>query len=119
MSTRTLPATAAQDALWLAYELGQPVETFTCAAYLEITGELDAGLLRRAVAVAVADSDALRARFARRDDQLWQLIAPPGPGPAMPLVDLSAEADPESAADAWLTGEAALPMDPGGPEPLL
>ncbi|MFE7558196.1 amino acid adenylation domain-containing protein [Kitasatospora sp. NPDC057500] len=70
------------------------------AQLVEIRGDLDLTALGEAVAQVVAESAAARVRVDGREP--GGCAAPrTSDGPPMPVVDLSAEADPQGAADAW------------------
>nr|CAJ18237.2 non-ribosomal peptide synthetase B [Actinoplanes friuliensis] len=94
------PVSAAQLGIWVAQQVLPDSPLYNCGCYYEI-GAADPVLLDRAVRHAVAETEALRSRFETIDDELWQLVGPAEPEP-LEVVDLSAEADPQEAAQSWM-----------------
>ncbi|MDO5622229.1 MAG: amino acid adenylation domain-containing protein [Paracoccus sp. (in: a-proteobacteria)] len=90
------PLTAAQEGLWYFQALDPANPILNTGQYLELTGPLDLPRLMDAIAQVVAESDALRLRFAQAQGQPLQWLdsppAPPG------LVDLTAATDPQAEA---------------------
>ncbi|MGW3007696.1 amino acid adenylation domain-containing protein [Streptomyces sp. NPDC001219] len=70
------------------------------AQLVEIHGDLDLAMLGRAVAQVVAEAAALRVRFAGEGPDGLPALETADDLP-LPVVDLSTEADPRGAADAW------------------
>ncbi|NEC20452.1 condensation domain-containing protein, partial [Streptomyces parvus] len=102
-----LPVTAAQLGVWVAQRLAPESALYQCAVHFD-SGPLDIEVLRRSVARAVAETEALRARFGD-DGEVFQVISGTGTGtgtgalePPVDLIDLSATPDPEAAARAWM-----------------
>jgi hypothetical protein len=63
------PLTATQQGIWLAEQLDQGTSGYHDTAGLAISGPLDAGALRDALADAQAEHEALRCRITDRDGQ--------------------------------------------------
>ncbi|MBZ6258699.1 amino acid adenylation domain-containing protein [Streptomyces olivaceus] len=107
-----LPLTPAQESLWFAHQ-SRPLDAgFLIAEYVDIEGELDLSTLRRAVASAAREIEALRTTITD---------APDG-GTAgqrvhddmtldVPLVDLSANANGEPDAHRAMRQDLATPVD--------
>ncbi|WP_103547049.1 amino acid adenylation domain-containing protein, partial [Streptomyces sp. B226SN101] len=117
-----LPATAAQRGVQIAEKLDGDAGAFHCGAVLELTGHVETDQLRRAVARAVADAEALRVRFAERDDRLLQHVLAPAAAQAeaaLAEVDLSGARDPAAAADAWAADRLATAPALVGDDPLV
>ncbi|MEV0321975.1 amino acid adenylation domain-containing protein [Streptomyces sp. NPDC050658] len=106
-----LPLTAAQHEVWLAQQLAPESTRYRIAEFLDITGELDTALFDLALRRAVAEAEALHARFFEEAGVAWQVIEE-RTGWAFPVIDFSGEADPRGAADGWMRAETARPMDP-------
>ncbi|MDJ0314395.1 non-ribosomal peptide synthetase [Arthrobacter sp. H35-D1] len=68
--------TTAQRGVWYAQNLDPENPMYQIAQFVDVQGDLDAGLMRRAVETAVAETDALNVRFAEDDDGPHQLISP-------------------------------------------
>lgn len=117
-----LPATAAQRGVHIAEKLDGDAGAFHCGAVLELTGPLDTDLLRRAVARAVADADALRVRFTESADRLLLHVLDPADAhaeAALADVDLGGTRDPAAAADAWAADRLAVAPALLGDDPLV
>jgi enterobactin synthetase component F len=97
--------------MWFAQQLEPDGSAFNTADYLEIRGPVDTDRLVAAIQAAVAEIDALHVRFTTRDGIPVQEPVPPRPWPVS-VVDLSAEADPELAARAWMTADLGRVIDP-------
>ncbi|MEU0088773.1 condensation domain-containing protein, partial [Streptomyces sp. NPDC006274] len=105
-----IPLTAAQSGIWFAQQLDAENPVYNAGEYLEIHGALDRGLFEAALRRVVDEMDNLRARFTEtpdgprqviEQDLRWELLT----------VDVSAEADPRAAAEAWMRADMARPQD--------
>lgn len=97
---QTFPLTAAQKAIWLDQISQGESPLYNISSYLELNGPVSAERMQRAVEVLVAKHDALRLSLLDATDAEGvplQLIAPSVPV-AVPLFDVSEQADPFSAA---------------------
>ncbi|CCK30251.1 amino acid adenylation domain protein [Streptomyces davaonensis JCM 4913] len=104
------PLTGPQLGAYYGHELDRLKSTYNQASYLEITGPLRADLLEAALRSAVAETDALRMRFAADTTGPVQVPYPPEPFP-FPVVDLTDRDDPRAEAEAWMRAELARPVD--------
>lgn len=108
---QAVPLTEAQSGLWYAQRLDPENPIFNTGQYLDLRGPLDVDALCAAVEQAGEEADALALRF---------FDAPEGPRqvidaalrPILEVVDLSAEADPQSAALAAIRRDMATPVMP-------
>ncbi|HEY1616911.1 MAG TPA: amino acid adenylation domain-containing protein [Streptosporangiaceae bacterium] len=102
-----LPLSAGQREIWLNESIAATGLLYKHGQYIEIHGEIDVGLLREALRQAVAETDALRARFGADGDEPWQVVGP-APDVPLPVTDLSGLPDPVAGAQdrmrAALTG---------------
>ncbi|MEU2437500.1 amino acid adenylation domain-containing protein [Streptomyces rubradiris] len=106
-----VPASAFQQRIWLAERM-DAAATYNVPLAWRVTGPpLDAGTLRRALALLVARFEILRTRFEERDGTLWQRIGAPW-SPRVDRVDLRGEDAPRDALHAWLRRAADAPSDP-------
>ncbi|MFB7738713.1 amino acid adenylation domain-containing protein [Streptomyces sp. NPDC056112] len=105
-----LPLTPAQSGIWLAQRIDSGNTVYNIAEYLDIHGPVDPGCFETALRRVVGETDALRVRFAEHGDIPEQLILPAVDFP-FPVLDLSAEADPEAAARTWMDEDRARPID--------
>lgn len=105
-----LPLSAGQQGVWFAHQLDASGQKYSCAEYLDISGRLDTGLLRRAWALLHDEADTVRVGAMVQDDGLWQVIDS-GQAPHLPLIDLSVHQDPEVSAQKWMRADVRLPVD--------
>ncbi|MEV6423383.1 amino acid adenylation domain-containing protein [Streptomyces sp. NPDC051662] len=106
-----MPLSAAQREVWLAQQLAPKSRLYRIAEFLDIAGEIDSSLFEAALRRAVGEAEALHARFFEEGGTPWQVTAPRTDW-EFPVLDLSGEADPRGAAEAWMRAETARPMDP-------
>ncbi|WP_069161467.1 non-ribosomal peptide synthetase [Nocardia altamirensis] len=92
-ATDRLPLSSAQAALWFAQQLQPANPIFNIATAVEIEGELDLALFRRAADRTMAEATALSMRVEPGAELFGQRPGTP-PAPLGPLLDLSAETDP-------------------------
>ncbi len=103
-----------QEQLWFLDRFAPGLPTYNIPLALRLTGPLDGGALGRAVDGLVARHEVLRTRLvAGPDGVAHQVIDPPGPLP-LPVVDVSGEADPLSAAQRLVSRDAVVPFDLAG-----
>jgi amino acid adenylation domain-containing protein len=87
-----VPLSFAQQRLWFLEQRGHGEAVLNIPFALRLTGALDLGLLRRAVAELVRRHEALRTTFPSTDGRAGQRTAPAVP-PPLPLIDLTACAE--------------------------
>ncbi|WP_309030194.1 non-ribosomal peptide synthetase [Streptomyces alfalfae] len=94
-----VPASFAQERLWFLHQMDPGTAQYNFPVFVRLTGELDVGLLRRALAGIVRRHEVLRTVITTRDGQPFQTLLPAEP-PALPLTDLSSyppeEREPEA-----------------------
>jgi len=95
------PLSMGQQGIWFAQALDPLNPSYNVAEYLEIFGPIDSALFEMAVRQAVSQTDALHLRFIERKDGLRQYFAY-DPNWVMPFIDVTAEADPRTAAESWM-----------------
>src|SRR5271154_2205013 len=93
-----LPLSAAQLGLWFAQKIDPANPIYNIGQSVEIHGPVDRSLFNAAVIQALIDTEALRVRFIEEIDGPRQVIGPPSEI-SIPLVDVSAELDPQAAAE--------------------
>ncbi|MFD5027713.1 amino acid adenylation domain-containing protein [Streptomyces sp. NPDC058373] len=104
------PLTAAQRGLWFAQRLDPDSPAYNVAEYVEVRGELDVRALRRAVRHVEEETEALRLTFWEQDGVPWQRVWAQ-PRIEVPVVDVSAHADPRAEAVRRMEAELARPAD--------
>ncbi|MGW2566252.1 amino acid adenylation domain-containing protein [Streptomyces sp. NPDC001537] len=106
----TLDVSAAQRSMWFGQRLDPAGPAYNVGEYTEIHGPVDTVRFRAAVQQVVAANETLRVRFTAEDDTVRQVIDP-DPAWDLPVIDLTGEPDPRSAAEAWMAADFATPFD--------
>ncbi|WP_433871715.1 condensation domain-containing protein [Saccharopolyspora sp. CA-218241] len=107
------PLSAAQSGIWFAQQLDRANPVFNTGEYVEIDGPVDPEVFSAALRRVVAEVDAMRMRVVEAA-QPQQVIDPPADD-ELPVLDLTAEADPHAAALAWMRADMDTPADPAEP----
>ena len=102
------PLTEAQEGLWFAQCADPDSPILNTGQYLELTGDLDADAFRRAVALAVAETDALRLQFRAGPEGPQQRLGAP---PVMAEADLTLHDDPKAEALRRMRADSDTPVD--------
>ncbi|PYC65542.1 hypothetical protein C7C45_28315 [Micromonospora arborensis] len=105
MPDRNFELMAGQLGIWHAQQMRPQSNLYHIAECIEIRGDLNVGIFRDALRRVVAEVDAFHLRF--DVDELGrprQRFEPPA-GWSPVLVDLTGEADPEAAAQAWMRAD--------------
>src|SRR6516162_439179 len=105
-----LPLSAAQLGVWFAQKIDPANPIYNIGQSIEIHGPVDPSLFNAAVTQALIDTEALQVHFLEESDGPRQLIGPPSEI-SIRLVDVSAELDPQAAAEAWMKADLAKPVD--------
>ncbi|GAA1978311.1 amino acid adenylation domain-containing protein [Amycolatopsis minnesotensis] len=105
-----LPLSAAQTDIWFDEQFATGSLAYNMGDYLDIRGPVDTGLLYETLRVLLTESENSRVRFTEIDGEPRQVIEPLGE-PPVTVFDLSAEADPEAAALAWIHEDMRDPFD--------
>ncbi|WP_157875953.1 non-ribosomal peptide synthetase, partial [Streptacidiphilus griseoplanus] len=102
---------AGQQGVWNAQQLDPGSGAFNIAEYLEIHGRLDTALFESALRRAVAEADGYHLRFEPQEDgEVLQRVVR-DEGWILRHVDVSTEADPRAAAEAWMQQDLGMPFD--------
>ncbi|MEM1118769.1 MAG: condensation domain-containing protein, partial [Bacteroidota bacterium] len=104
--------TTSQYLLWTGQKLHPEAPLYNMVHTFEVRGPLDPARFERAYRSVLGRSDALRMAI---EEHAGTPVQRPLPADAfdVPHVDLSAEPDPEAAAQAWVAERAAAPLDLG------
>ena len=105
------PLTAAQEGLWLARRLDPANPSQNTGQILRLRGPLDAGMLQDVLRGVLAECDAFRVRILP-DGETAKLTSAGVPPVEIPIVDLSAERDPERRARSRIQRDIERPRDP-------
>ncbi|WP_416905489.1 amino acid adenylation domain-containing protein [Micromonospora echinospora] len=104
------PLLGAQSGIWYAESLDSTGTSWSITDRVDIHGPVDPATMTAAHHRVERDCEALRLRFAVTAAGPVQYVDPDASSP-LHLVDVSTEADPEAAADAWMTADMAAPVD--------
>jgi amino acid adenylation domain-containing protein len=105
------PLLAAQSGIWYAQAIEPLATIYSLSDRVDIQGPVDPDVMRAAHDQIVAESEALRLRFAQTDDGPVQFLDPAA-APPMRYLDLSSAPDPEAAAEAAMRADLETPVDP-------
>ncbi|WP_312691017.1 enterobactin non-ribosomal peptide synthetase EntF [Kosakonia sp.] len=97
MKTR-LPLVAAQPGIWMAEQLSSLPNAWSVAHYVELQGDIDAGLLAQAIVSGMEQADTLRTRFVEDNGEVWQWVDASQQFAMPSIVDLRQASDPHTAA---------------------
>ncbi|MEV6550600.1 amino acid adenylation domain-containing protein [Streptomyces sp. NPDC051597] len=106
------PLTGAQQGLWFAQRLDPANAAYNTAEYVEIHGPVDTALFETALRRTVGEADTFALRFTDTADGPRSAPATDDDWP-LHLVDVSGEADPRAAAEAWIRADMATAADLG------
>ncbi len=106
---QSAPLTEAQKEVWLAAQAGDEAScAFNESFLLTLEGEFDHAIFQQAIDRVTARHDALSIRFARSGES-FEFI--PNFRLEVPLIDMSADSDPDARLQEILDGEARTPFD--------
>ncbi|HHG9063455.1 TPA: enterobactin non-ribosomal peptide synthetase EntF [Citrobacter freundii] len=117
--TQRLPLVAAQPGIWMAEKLSTLPSAWSVAHYVELTGELDASLLAKAVVAGLDQADTLRMRFSEDNGEVWQWVDPALAFAQPEIIDLRAKSDPHEAARALMQADLQQDIRADGNKPLV
>ncbi|MEU3898851.1 condensation domain-containing protein, partial [Streptomyces sp. NPDC045251] len=104
-----LPLTAAQAEIWFDEQFATGPLGYNMADYIDLRGPVDADLLGRALGRLGHEAEGLRVQFVEEDGAPGQIIRPLAQLPLKHL-DFSGEAEPLTAAEAWMRADHAEPL---------
>lgn len=105
------PLTEAQLGIWYAQQLDPANPVFNTGQTVTLRGPLDVDALRRAIATALKEAEALTARFDDSAGEPRQFFAAHDSA-CLELHDFSRAPDPQAAAQAHMARDSARPRDP-------
>ena len=105
----SFPLTVAQRGLWMTQKI-TPGAILNIAEAVEICGPIKPEIFRRALHQVVAEAEQLRVCVVEENGKPRQVLRPVYPGD-FPYVDMSREADPRAAIQAWMMHEVTQPVD--------
>ena len=105
----SFPLTTAQRGLWFSQKI-TPGAIMNIAEAVEICGPIKPEIFQRALRQAVAEAEQLRVSVVEQDAKPRQVLRSVYEGD-FPYLDMSREADPRAAIEAWMTDELKRPVD--------
>ena len=117
--TQRLPLVAAQPGIWMAEKLSTLPSAWSVAHYVELTGELDASLLAKAVVAGLEQADTLRMRFSEDNGEIWQWVDSALAFAQPEIIDLRAKSNPHEAARALMQADLQQDIRADGNKPLV
>ncbi|EFE08376.1 enterobactin non-ribosomal peptide synthetase EntF [Citrobacter youngae] len=117
--TQRLPLVAAQPGIWMAEKLSTLPSAWSVAHYVELTGELNAPLLAKAVVAGLEQADTLRMRFSEDNGDIWQWVDPTLTFAQPEILDLREKANPHDAARALMQADLQQDLRADGGKPLV
>ncbi|UUM21367.1 non-ribosomal peptide synthetase [Mycoavidus sp. SF9855] len=105
----TYPLSAAQMEIWLAQQIKPQSPVYNISQFTEIHGIVDPTLFEAALQQVVLEAQSLCLQFTESDDGLQQFVG--SLNWSLPLIDVSAEVDPQAAAEAWMRADYEQPID--------
>ena len=109
-SDTSLPLTTAQRGLWVGQKIGAADATLNIAEMVEIRGPIQPVLFTRALWQVTHEAETLRLSVVEHRGQPRQIVRPAYNG-NFPYLDVSGEANPRVAAEAWMLAELSRPVD--------
>ncbi|WP_138996528.1 non-ribosomal peptide synthase/polyketide synthase [Rhodococcus zopfii] len=110
MPSEAFPLSSAQRSIWFAQQLASDVP-ICIAQYVDLHGDLDLELLRRAGYTAGGEFQSAFLRVIEVDGEPCQFVDPTLGSTDIPLLDFRDEPDPLAAAQAWMNADYATPVD--------
>ena len=95
------PLTIAQRSIWFAQALDPSSPLYNIGEYLDIDGRIDVTLFEAALRSVVRRTDSLHLRFIEVDGEPRQYREAESDW-TLAVIDVSHEADPQTAAEAWM-----------------
>ena len=117
--TQRLPLVAAQPGIWMAEKLSTLPSAWSVAHYVELTGELDASLLAKAVVAGLEQADTLRMQFSEDNGEVWQWVDPALTFAQPEIIDLREKSNPHEAARALMQADLQQDIRADGNKPLV
>ncbi|MFF5437209.1 amino acid adenylation domain-containing protein [Streptomyces achromogenes] len=108
---RRLPLSMAQQGVWFAHQLDPSGRRYNCGERIDIRGDLDPEVLRRAWTRLCSEAEVLRVTSVGEDGEGLRQYVSATPPEKPPLIDLRESADPEGAARKWMEADLATSVD--------
>ncbi len=105
----TYPLSTAQMEIWLAQQINPRSPVYNICQFTEIHGAVDSALFEVALRQVITEAESFCLQFIESSAGIQQFVSLPDW--SLPLIDLSAEVDPQAAAEAWMKADYEQPTD--------
>ncbi|UAW64588.1 non-ribosomal peptide synthetase [Mycoavidus sp. HKI] len=105
----TYPLSVAQREIWLAQKINPDSPAYNICQFTEIQGAVDSTLFEAALRQVIAEAESLRLQFIESNDGPRQFVG--SSDWSLPLIDVSADVNPQAAAEAWMRADYEQPID--------
>src|SRR4030081_1815835 len=95
--------------MWFAQKFSSPDSIFNLAECIEIHGPIDPALFEAALRQTGVETETVRVRFIEQGDGPRQMISPTL-DTTFPFIDVSSEADLQTAAESWMMAALTRPV---------
>ena len=106
---KCLHLTTAQRGLWFSQKMN-PGAIMSIAEATEICGPVQPEIFQRGLRQVIVEAEQLRVGIVEREGRPWQVPRAAYEGD-FPYIDMSREADPRAAIEAWMIDELTRPLD--------
>ncbi len=105
----TYPLSMTQMEIWLAQQINPNCPAYNISQFTEIHGAVDPAQFEKALRQVVAETETLCLQFIESDHGVRQYVG--SLDWSLPCLDLSADADPQAAAEVWMKADYEQPTD--------
>ena len=105
----TYPLSTAQTEIWLAQQIHPESPVYNIAQFTVIHGIVEPTVFEAALRQVVDEAESLRLQFIGNDRGLQQFVS--SPDWSLSLIDVSAEVNPQAAAEAWVRADYEQPVE--------
>ncbi|KAK9693534.1 hypothetical protein K7432_013883 [Basidiobolus ranarum] len=106
---KTYQLSAVQTEIWLAQQLNPESPIYNIAQFIEIPGIVDPTLFEEALSQVLMEAECMRLQFIKGENGVEQFVGPLNW--TLPLIDVSTDANPQEAAEAWMRNDYEQPMN--------
>ncbi|KAK9760760.1 hypothetical protein K7432_014869 [Basidiobolus ranarum] len=103
------PLSAVQIEIWLAQQLNPESSIYNIAQFIEIPGIIIPTLFKEALSQVLMEAECMRLQFIEGENGVEQFIGPLNW--VLPLIDVSTDANPQEAAEAWMRNDYEQPIN--------
>ncbi len=105
----TYSLTPVQTEIWLAQQIDSHSAVYNVAQFMAIDGFIEPAIFEAALRQVVEEAQSVRLQFINNGDEVQQFVG--SSDWALAMLDFSAEANPQAAAEAWMKADYEKPVD--------